>query len=73
MTIQDPHLSLKKLLCFFAPPVRHAGNLRLSDTIQPFPSFSGIDDAALTALRMEIADMPRPARPMDAQMASLPG
>ena len=44
----------------------------LSDTIQPFPSFSGIYDAALTALRMEIADMPQPARPMDAQMASLP-
>jgi pyruvate/2-oxoglutarate dehydrogenase complex dihydrolipoamide dehydrogenase (E3) component len=45
----------------------------LSDTIQPFPSFSGIYDAALTALRMQIADMPPPARPMDAQMASLPG
>jgi hypothetical protein len=45
----------------------------LSDTIQPFPSFSGICDAALTALRMEIADMPPPARPADAQMASLPG
>jgi pyruvate/2-oxoglutarate dehydrogenase complex dihydrolipoamide dehydrogenase (E3) component len=43
----------------------------LSDTIQPFPSFSGMYDAALKALRMEIADMPRPARPMDAQMASL--
>jgi dihydrolipoamide dehydrogenase len=45
----------------------------LSDTIQPFPSFSGIYDAALKALRMEIADMPPPVRPMDAQMASLPG
>jgi pyruvate/2-oxoglutarate dehydrogenase complex dihydrolipoamide dehydrogenase (E3) component len=45
----------------------------LSDTIQPFPSFSGIYDAALTALRMEIADMPRPATPMDAQMARLSG
>ncbi len=43
----------------------------LSDTIQPFPSFSGIYDAAVMALRMEIADMPRPAGPMDAQMASL--
>ena len=43
----------------------------LSDTIQPFPSFSGIYDAALTALRMAIADMPRPTGPMDAQMASL--
>jgi pyruvate/2-oxoglutarate dehydrogenase complex dihydrolipoamide dehydrogenase (E3) component len=28
----------------------------LSDTIQPFPSFSGIYDAALTALRKQIAD-----------------
>ena len=33
----------------------------LSDTIQPFPSFSGIYDAALKALRMQIADMPPPA------------
>jgi len=45
----------------------------LDDTIQPFPSFSGIYDAAVKALRMQIADMPRPAAPMDAQMASLPG
>ncbi len=44
----------------------------LSDTIQPFPSFSGIYDAAIKALRMEIADMPRPASPVDAQMARLP-
>jgi pyruvate/2-oxoglutarate dehydrogenase complex dihydrolipoamide dehydrogenase (E3) component len=44
----------------------------LSDTIQPFPSFSGIYDAALMSLRMAIADMPRPAAPMAAQMASLP-
>ena len=43
----------------------------LSDTIQPFPGFSGIYDAAVTALRMQIADMPRPVRPMDAQMAGL--
>jgi pyruvate/2-oxoglutarate dehydrogenase complex dihydrolipoamide dehydrogenase (E3) component len=43
----------------------------LSDTIQPFPSFSGIYDAAVMALRMEIADMPPPVTPMDAQMASL--
>jgi pyruvate/2-oxoglutarate dehydrogenase complex dihydrolipoamide dehydrogenase (E3) component len=43
----------------------------LGDTIQPFPSFSGIYDAAVMALRMEIADMPRPVAPMDAQMASL--
>ncbi len=45
----------------------------LSDTIQPFPSFSGIYHAALKALSMQIADMPRPAGPMNAQMASLPG
>jgi pyruvate/2-oxoglutarate dehydrogenase complex dihydrolipoamide dehydrogenase (E3) component len=44
----------------------------LSDTIQPFPSFSGIYDAALMALRMQIADLPRPASPMQAQIASLP-
>jgi pyruvate/2-oxoglutarate dehydrogenase complex dihydrolipoamide dehydrogenase (E3) component len=43
----------------------------LSDTIQPFPSFSGIYDAALAALRMQIADMPPPTRPMAAQTASL--
>jgi pyruvate/2-oxoglutarate dehydrogenase complex dihydrolipoamide dehydrogenase (E3) component len=45
----------------------------LGDTIQPFPSFSGIYDTAVKMLRMEIADMPRPARPMDAQMAGLSG
>jgi dihydrolipoamide dehydrogenase len=45
----------------------------LSDTIQPFPSFSGIYDGALKALLMEIRDMPPPARPMDAQVANLPG
>jgi pyruvate/2-oxoglutarate dehydrogenase complex dihydrolipoamide dehydrogenase (E3) component len=43
----------------------------LSDTIQPFPSFSGIYNAALMALRMEIADMPQPVTPMESQMASL--
>jgi pyruvate/2-oxoglutarate dehydrogenase complex dihydrolipoamide dehydrogenase (E3) component len=43
----------------------------LSDTIQPFPSFSGIYDAALGTLRMAIADMPMPTRPMDSQMAGL--
>jgi pyruvate/2-oxoglutarate dehydrogenase complex dihydrolipoamide dehydrogenase (E3) component len=43
----------------------------LSDTIQPFPSFSAIYDAALKALRMQIADMPPPARPVAAQTASL--
>ena len=45
----------------------------LSDTIQPFPSFSGIYDAALMELRMDIADMPPPRRPLDAQMAKLGG
>jgi pyruvate/2-oxoglutarate dehydrogenase complex dihydrolipoamide dehydrogenase (E3) component len=45
----------------------------LGDTIQPFPSFSEIYDTAVKMLRMEIADMPRPARPMDAQMAGLSG
>jgi hypothetical protein len=40
-------------------------------TIQPFPSFSGIYNAALNALRMQIREMPRPARPTAAQMASL--
>jgi pyruvate/2-oxoglutarate dehydrogenase complex dihydrolipoamide dehydrogenase (E3) component len=42
----------------------------LDDTIQPFPTFSGIYTAALTALRMQIADTPPPARPMAAQTAS---
>jgi len=41
----------------------------LSDTIQPFPSFSGIYDAAWMALRMQIAGMPPPTRPMAAQSA----
>jgi hypothetical protein len=44
----------------------------MSDTIQPFPSFSGIYDAALMELRMQIADMPRRVTPMDAQMARIP-
>jgi pyruvate/2-oxoglutarate dehydrogenase complex dihydrolipoamide dehydrogenase (E3) component len=44
----------------------------LDDTIQPFPSFSGIYDTAVKALRMQIADMPKPAGPVAAQMASLP-
>jgi pyruvate/2-oxoglutarate dehydrogenase complex dihydrolipoamide dehydrogenase (E3) component len=43
----------------------------LSDTIQPFPSFSGIYDAAVTALRTQMAGVPQPARPMAAQTASL--
>jgi dihydrolipoamide dehydrogenase len=45
----------------------------LADTIQPFPSFSGIYDAALMALRLEIADMPPPVKPIDAHMASRAG
>jgi dihydrolipoamide dehydrogenase len=44
----------------------------LNDTIQPFPSFSGIYEAALMALRMDIAGMPRQAKPIDARMASVP-
>ncbi|MGH3400182.1 MAG: dihydrolipoyl dehydrogenase family protein [Streptosporangiaceae bacterium] len=44
----------------------------LMDTIQPFPSFSGIYDAALKELNMAIIDMPHPRRPVDAQMANLP-
>jgi pyruvate/2-oxoglutarate dehydrogenase complex dihydrolipoamide dehydrogenase (E3) component len=44
----------------------------LSDTIQPFPSFSGIYDAAMKALCMEIAGMPRPTAPAAAQMAKMP-
>ena len=43
----------------------------LGDTIQPFPSFSGIYDAAVKELQMAIADMPPPVRPMDSQMATL--
>jgi catechol 2,3-dioxygenase-like lactoylglutathione lyase family enzyme len=44
----------------------------LSDTIQPFPSFSGIYNAAVMELRMNIANMPPPDHPMDAQMARGP-
>ena len=43
----------------------------LDDTIQPFPSFSGIYDTAVKALRMKVADMPPPATPMAAQIANL--
>jgi pyruvate/2-oxoglutarate dehydrogenase complex dihydrolipoamide dehydrogenase (E3) component len=45
----------------------------LADTIQPFPSWSGIYDTALKTLRMNIADMPPPAGPMNAQMANMSG
>lgn len=43
----------------------------LSDTIQPFPSFSGIFDSAFKVLRMQVARMPAPTQPMQAQMARL--
>jgi dihydrolipoamide dehydrogenase len=43
----------------------------LGDTIQPFPSFSGIYDAAVKQLQMTIADKPPRMRPMDSQMATL--
>jgi dihydrolipoamide dehydrogenase len=43
----------------------------LVDTIQPFPSFSGIYDAAVKQLQMTIADKPPRMRPMDSQMATL--
>jgi len=41
----------------------------LSDVIQPFPSFSTVFDSAFKTLRMEIAKMPPPLQPMQAQMA----
>jgi dihydrolipoamide dehydrogenase len=41
----------------------------LSDTIQPFPCFSSIFDSAFKALRTEIAKMPAPGQPMQAQVA----
>jgi pyruvate/2-oxoglutarate dehydrogenase complex dihydrolipoamide dehydrogenase (E3) component len=41
----------------------------LCDTIQPFPSFSGIYNSALAAVRMEIEGKPPPARPVAAQAA----
>jgi pyruvate/2-oxoglutarate dehydrogenase complex dihydrolipoamide dehydrogenase (E3) component len=43
----------------------------LGDTIQPFPSFSGIYDTAVKALRMNIADMPPAAEPVNPQMARM--
>jgi pyruvate/2-oxoglutarate dehydrogenase complex dihydrolipoamide dehydrogenase (E3) component len=41
----------------------------LSDVIQPFPSFSTIFDSAFKTLHMEIAQMPQPMQPMQAQTA----
>ena len=43
----------------------------VADTIQPFPSFSGIYDTAVMELLMAIEDKPRPVRPMQHQMASM--
>ena len=43
--------------------------LEVLGDIQPFPSFSGIFDSTLKALRMHVASMPPPARPMQVQMA----
>jgi hypothetical protein len=43
----------------------------LSDVIQPFLSFSTIFDPAFRALRIEIAKMPPPWQPMQAQMARI--
>jgi pyruvate/2-oxoglutarate dehydrogenase complex dihydrolipoamide dehydrogenase (E3) component len=43
----------------------------LDDTIQPFPSFSGIYDTAVKTLLMKVADLPPPATPMAAQIANL--
>jgi dihydrolipoamide dehydrogenase len=45
----------------------------LNDTIQPFPSFSGIYSEAVQCLLMNIKDMPQPKAPMAAQMATMPG
>ena len=43
----------------------------LSDTIQPFPSFSGIYDSAVKELCMAIVDMPPLTKPVAAQMARM--
>ncbi|HET6870878.1 MAG TPA: NAD(P)/FAD-dependent oxidoreductase [Solirubrobacteraceae bacterium] len=43
----------------------------LGDTIQPFPSFSGIYDAAVKELRTQVAEMPPPIGPTEPRMASL--
>jgi hypothetical protein len=45
----------------------------LRDTIQPFPSFSGVYNAALEKLRMAIVDIPAPVAPIVAQMAGVSG
>jgi pyruvate/2-oxoglutarate dehydrogenase complex dihydrolipoamide dehydrogenase (E3) component len=43
----------------------------LSDTIQPFPSFSGIYNSAVQELCMAIVDMPPLTKPVAAQMARM--
>jgi pyruvate/2-oxoglutarate dehydrogenase complex dihydrolipoamide dehydrogenase (E3) component len=43
----------------------------LGDTIQPFPTFSTVYDAAVRQLRMQIADMPMPVGPIEPQLAGL--
>jgi hypothetical protein len=45
----------------------------LSDTIQPFLTFSGIYEAALKDLRMEIADLLRLVKSLDAQNSGAVG
>jgi pyruvate/2-oxoglutarate dehydrogenase complex dihydrolipoamide dehydrogenase (E3) component len=45
----------------------------LADTIQPFPSFSGIYDSAVKELLMAIVDKPEPAKPLAAQAARVSG
>jgi dihydrolipoamide dehydrogenase len=45
----------------------------LLDTMQPFPSFSGIYDSALKELSMAVENLPPPARPMNAQMSNMSG
>jgi pyruvate/2-oxoglutarate dehydrogenase complex dihydrolipoamide dehydrogenase (E3) component len=43
----------------------------LIDTMQPFPSFSGIYNSALMELSMVVAHLPPPSRPMAAQMSTV--
>ena len=62
----------------FVPPIPGLRDLkgvwgtREATSIQPSPSFSGIYDTAVMDLRMAIAGMPPPAKPIDAQMARMP-
>jgi pyruvate/2-oxoglutarate dehydrogenase complex dihydrolipoamide dehydrogenase (E3) component len=43
----------------------------LIDTMQPFPSFSGIYSSALMELSMVVAHLPPPSKPMAAQMSTV--